>query len=152
MGVVVDAGQNLVWARGSQKAETRISINSACVTSREDMTLIPCIQALLFQKGVTMDVVQMVEDGLSVRQILAEALPDKALDLTGASLQQILYFISEGKPVIVLTGQTTADLIVGYDNINITFFDVLDGTYYKKGRNDTIEYLQEMGGYLFSCR
>ena len=99
-----------------------------------------------------MDVVQMVEDGLSVRQILAEALPDKALDLTGASLQQILYFISEGNPVIVLTGQTTADLIVGYDNINITFFDVLDGTYYKKGRNDTIEYLQELGGYLFSCR
>ena len=152
MGVVVDAGQNLVWARGSQKAETRISINSACVTSREDMTLIPCIQALLFQKGVTMDVVQMVEDGLSVRQILAEALPDKALDLTGASLQQILYFISEGNPVIVLTGQTTADLIVCYDNINITFFDVLDGTYYKKGRNDTIEYLQGLGGYLFSCR
>lgn len=152
MGVVVDAGQNLVWARGSQKAETRISINSACVTNREDMTLIPCIQALLFQKGITMDVAQMLEDGMSVRQILAEALPDKSLDLTGASLQQILYFISEGNPVIVLTGQTTADLIVGYDNINITFFDVLDGTYYKKGRNDTMEYLQEMGGYLFSCR
>ena len=152
MGVVVDAGQNLVWARGSQKSETRISINGACVTSREDMTLIPCIQALFFQEGVTMDVGRMMESGMSVRQILAEALPDKALDLSGASLQQILYYISEGSPVIVLTGETTADLIVGYDNINITFFDVLNGTYYKKGRNDTMEYLEDMGGYLFSCR
>ncbi len=152
MGVVVDAGQNLVWARGSQKNETRISINSACVTNREDMTLIPCIQALLFQKGVTMDVGQMLEDGMSVREILGEALPDKALDLSGATLQQILYFISEGNPVIVLTGETTADLMVGYDNINITFFDVLDGTYYKMGRNDTMQYLEDMGGYLFSCR
>ena len=152
MGVVVDAGQNLVWARGSQKSETRISINSACVTSREDMTLIPCIQALLFQEGVTIDVGQMLDNGMSVREILQEALPDKALDLSGATLQQVLYFISEGNPVIVLTGETTADLMVGYDNINITFFDVLDGTYYKMGRNDTMEYLEKMGGYLFSCR
>ena len=103
MGVVVDAGQNLVWARGSQKSETRITINGACVTTREDMTLIPCIQALLFQEGVTMDVAKMLEEGMSVREILAQALPEKALDLSGASLQQILYFISEGSPVIVLT-------------------------------------------------
>ena len=152
MGTVVDAGQNLVWARGSQKSETRITVNSACVTSQADMTLVPCIQALLFQEGITMDVAGMLDSGMSVREILSEALPDKALDLSGASLQQILYFISEGNPVIVLTGETTADLMVGYDNINITFFDVLDGTYYKKGRNDTAEYLEDMGGYLFSCR
>ncbi len=152
MGTVVDAGQNLVWARGSQKAETRITINSACVTDRQDMTLIPCIQALLFQEGVTLDVGKMLEEGKSVREILKEALPEKYLDLSGATLQQILYYISEGNPVIVLTGETTADLMVGYDNINITFFNVLDGNYYKMGRNDTAAYLEEMGGYLFSCR
>lgn len=152
VGSVVDAGQNLVWARGNQKAETRIKVNSACVTTREDMTLVPCIQALLLQQGITQDVSRMVEDGMTVREILNEVLPGKALDLSGCTLQQALYFISEGHPVIVLTGETTADLMVGYDNYNITFYHVPDGTYYKKGRNDTMEYLEDMGGYLFSYR
>lgn len=152
MGTVVDAGQNQVWARGVQRAEARITINSACVTTHQDMTLVPCIQAILFQQGITLDATQMIEEGMSVRDILDEALPGKALDLSGCTLQQVLYFISAGHPVIVLTGETTADLMVGYDNYNITFYNVLDGTYYKKGRNDTAEYLERTGGYLFSYR
>ncbi len=152
MGIVVDAGQNLVWARGAQSNQARISVNSACVTDREDMTLVPCIQALLFQQGVTADVSQMLSQGMSVREILNEALSGKAVDLTGCTLQQVLYFISEGNPVIVLTGETTAELMVGYDNYNITFYNPLDGTYYLMGRGDTAEYLEENGGYLFSSR
>lgn len=150
VGLVVDAGQNVIWARGNQKAEARITVNSACVTDQPDMTLVPCIQALLFQQGVTADIPQMLQDGFSVREILDEALPGKALDLTGCTLQQTLYFISQGHPVILLTGETTADLMVGYDNFNITFYNVLDGTYYKMGRNDTAAYLAEQGGYMFS--
>ena len=145
VGLVVDAGQNVIWARGNQKAEARITVND-----RADMTLVPCIQALLLQQGVTADVSRMLQDGLSVREILDEALPGKALDLTGCTLQQTLYFISQGHPVILLTGETTADLMVGYDNYNITFYNVLDGTYYKMGRNDTAAYLAKQGGYLFS--
>ena len=152
MGIVVDAGQNLVWARGAQSAQARITVNSACVTDNAGMTLVPCIQALLFQQGVTADVSQMLSQGMSVREILNEALPGKALDLTGCTLQQVLYFISEGNPVIVLTGETTADLMVGYDNYNITFYNPLDGTYYLMGRGDTADYLEENGGYLFSSR
>lgn len=152
VGTVVDAGQNLVWARGNQRAEMRITVNGACVTTREDMTLVPCIQAILFQQGITLDVPKLLEEDKSVRDILNEALPGKALDLTGCSLQQVLYYISQGHPVIVLTGETTADLMVGYDNYNITFYDPLDGTYYKKGRNDTAAYLEETGGYMFSYR
>ncbi|MCI8402758.1 MAG: hypothetical protein HFI38_11840 [Lachnospiraceae bacterium] len=152
VGIVVDSGQNVVWARGNQKAEARITVNSACVTDREDLTLVPCIQALLFQQGIAVDVTEMLNRGSSVWEILEEALPGRALDLTGCTLQQALYFISQGHPVILLTGETTAELMVGYDNYNITFYNVTDGSYYKVGRNDTAAHLEEMGGYLFSYR
>jgi len=152
VGMVVDARQNQVWARGSQKPEAHIKVNAACITDRADMTLVPCIQALLFRQGVTRDVSQMVRDGMTVREILEDALPGRALDLTGCTLQQVLYYMSLGNPVIVLTGETTADLMVGYDNYNITFYDPLSGTTFKKGRNDTAAYLEEAGGYMFSCR
>ena len=94
----------------------------------------------------------MLDEGRSVRDILEEALPGRALDLSGCTLQQALYYISNGHPVILLTGETTADLLVGYDNYNITFYNVLDGTYYKMGRNDTAEYIRSAGGHLFSYR
>lgn len=152
VGNVVDAGQNLVWARGVMKTETRITVANGCVTEDPNRTLAPCIQALLLQQGIMLDVDEMLDQGRSVREILSEALPGKALDLSGCTLQQILYYISKGHPVILLTGETTADLLVGYDNYNITLYNVMDGTYYKMGRNDTADYLERMGGHLFSYR
>ncbi len=152
MGIVVDAGQNLIWARGVQSDEKRITVSSDCVTDDAGMTLVPCVQALLEQQAVSLDVEEMLESGASIYDILEESLGSRALDLSGCTLQQLLYYISLGHPVIVLTGDTTADLIVGYDNYNVTFYNPLDGTYYKKGRNDTADYLEEMGEYLFSCR
>lgn len=152
VGTVVDAGQNQVWVRGVMKTETRITVAAGCTTERADRTLAPCIQALLFQQGITAEVDRMLDEGRSVRDILEEALPGRALDLSGCTLQQALYYISNGHPVILLTGETTADLLVGYDNYNITFYNVLDGTYYKMGRNDTAEYIRSAGGHLFSYR
>lgn len=152
VGTVVDAGQNQVWARGLLKSETRITINENCMTERADRTLAACIQAILLQQGVTLDVEQLLNEGATVREILSQALPGKALDLTGCTLQQALYYISNGHPVILLTGENTAELLVGYDNYNVTFYSVLDGSYYKMGRNDTAEYVESMGGYLFSYR
>lgn len=152
VGTVVDAGQNQVWARGVMKAETRITVANGCTTEQADRTLAPCIQALLLQQGIMLDVDQMLREGMSVREILGEALPGKALDLSDCTLQQVLYYISKGHPVILLTGEATADLLVGYDNYNITFYNVVEGTYYKMGRNDTAEHIADMGGHLFSYR
>lgn len=152
VGLVLDAGQNLIWVRGSQAQEARISVDSSCVTERADRTLAACIQAILSVKGVSADVNAMVERGMSVREILEETIPGQMLDLGGCSLQQVLYYISNQRPVLLLTGETTAELLVGYDNYNITFYNVLDGTYSKMGRNDTAAYIEEMGAYLFSCR
>lgn len=152
VGQVLDAGQNLIWARGSQAQEARITVDSSCVADRADQTLAACIEAILSVKGVSADVSAMLEQGMSVREILNETIPGEMLDLTGCSLQEVLYYISSKKPVLLLTGETTADLLVGYDNYNITFYNVLDGTYSKKGRNDTAEYIEQMGSYLFSYR
>lgn len=152
VGLVLDARQNLIWVRGSQAQEARVTVDGSCVTDRADRTLAACIEAILAVKGVRADAAAMVESGMSVREILEETIPGEMLDLTGCSLQEILYFISNGRPVLLLTGKFTAELLVGYDNYNITFYNVLDGTYSKMGRNDTAAYIEKMGSYLFTCR
>jgi hypothetical protein len=148
----MDAGQNLVWVRGSQSQEARITIDNSCIREQEEETLEAAIQALLSVKGVKAEVGTMINQGMTVREILEETIPGEMLDISGCSLTEILYFISNKNPVILLTGETTADLIVGYDNYNMIFYNLMDGTYYKMGRNDTAEYIEQMGSYLFTCR
>jgi hypothetical protein len=152
VGLVMDAGQNLVWVRGSQSQEARITIDNSCIREQEEETLEAAIQALLSGKGVKAEVGTMINQGMTVREILEETIPGEMLDISGCSLTEILYFISNKNPVILLTGETTADLIVGYDNYNMIFYNLMDGTYYKMGRNDTAEYIEQMGSYLFTCR
>ena len=47
----------------------------------------------------------------------------KRMDLTGCSLNQILYIINKGRPVIAMTDASHAILLVGYTTDDVTYID-----------------------------
>ena len=72
------------------------------------------------------------------------------LDLTGASLTQVLYYVNLGNPVYAYTGDDTAVLIVGYDAANIIYFDPMTNTNSKMGLSDAQEYFETYGNVFVS--
>ncbi len=68
-----------------------------------------------------------------------------ALDARGCSLQQVLYFVDKGLPVIGYTGEERWVMIYGFDQYNITIFDPFTGSTYKSGLNDSTEYFRTLG-------
>ena len=47
----------------------------------------------------------------------------KKVDLTGCSLEQVLYIINKGLPVIAMTDANHAILLTGYSMTDITYID-----------------------------
>ena len=70
------------------------------------------------------------------------------LDLTGCSLDQVLYEVSCGRPVLARTPEGGTALIVGYNTYNTRLYDFATGEHYWYGINDSTA-LFAGGGNVF---
>lgn len=122
MGVVVDGKQNYVWVRGDKSSSIEL-----------DMAKLP---PAIFSGN--MDV-----------EYLKEATGKNVVDLSKCTLDEVLYFVSHGKPVIALTitGPVT---IVGYDEFNTYLVDPNGTEWYYAGINDSTAMFEAAGNIFIS--
>ena len=101
-GVVLNRAQQYVWERGNMK--TQITLN-------------------------TTDIPEIIRTASLDVQNLQNGLGDsaKVIDLTGCSLENVLYEVSAQRAVIARTGSDSSDVIVGYDQYNTYLLDPSKG-------------------------
>lgn len=66
------------------------------------------------------------------------------IDAKGCTLNQILYFIDKGYPVIAYTGNDGYVLLSGYDQYNVTIYDPVLKQSQKMGLNDAAAYFESL--------
>jgi len=115
MGLVADSNQNILWNRVNR---------SPSRTIKEPQ---PVADRILKQ--------------LETRESTGGVM---ALDARGCSLNQVLYFIDHGCPVIAYTGEGSYSLINGYDQYNIVIYDPNTGESSKMGLNDAANYFNSL--------
>lgn len=81
---------------------------------------------------------------------LQEAVDEgiEVLDLSGCTLSQVLYQVSQGRAVAAIDADGDVQLIVGYDRYNTRWVDYETGDHYYVGMNDSTESFEE-GGNVF---
>lgn len=67
------------------------------------------------------------------------------LDARGCSLNQVLYFLGKGHPVLAYREGGTYCFLMGYDQYNVTLFYPETGESEKMGLNDAGEYFSMLG-------
>ena len=88
-------------------------------------------------KGISLDVQGLLAQGETPRQILEETFStEKVMDLTGCTVEQVLYFVSLGTPVLAMVDQE-AVLIVGYDEHNTILYDPAVNSTRRMGLQDS---------------
>ena len=109
-------------------------------------SLAVCLDTILKFEGVSRRTEYLLEQGNSVTSILEASLKDvQVLNLKGCSLDAILYYVNMDIPVLATLQDGNAVLIVGFNELNIVVMDPLTGTVYKKGMNDSTQWLEENG-------
>lgn len=127
-GVVVSAtSQACVWERGNRDLQYTIEDISEFGLEDGEGSLDACIRKVLEMEGVHVDVKKEREEGKSAVEILSEQSAKETLDLTGCTVEEVLYIISKGNPVIALKDSSSAVLFVGYDTKNVTYLDPATG-------------------------
>lgn len=124
-GVVLNRAQQYVWERGNMK--TRITLN-------------------------TSDIPEIIRTGSWDKEALQEGLGDSGtiIDLSGCSLENVLYEISAQRAVIAKTGENSSVVIVGYDEYNTYLLNPSTGEVSPYGMNDSTALFQKAGNIFLS--
>ncbi len=150
-GVVLDEGGYYVWTKGNRNLRNQImAIQGETVTEDKD-SLAVCLDTMLAYEGVVRNSEYMLNKGETVVDILKDSLPDvQVLDLTGCTLEAVLYYVNQDIPVLVMLNDGSAVLLVGFNEKNTVVMnpqstDAEGGTVYKVGMNDSREWFEQNG-------
>ncbi len=150
MGLVVDNTPRYVWKRGRKSYQNAISVTYGSSDS-ESNSQAKALSAMLVHEGENVQVHTLLEGGQTPISILSSTLKDyHILDLTGATLDQVLYYVSLGNPVYAYSGEDSALLIVGYDAANIIVYNPDNMSTSKMGMQDATDYFAGLGNVFVS--
>ena len=125
LGVVLSAGQQYIWERGNKKTSAMLNLE---------------------------DIPDIMKNGTLELDVLRQELSGsgRILDLTGCTLDSVLYEISAGRPVLARTGEGTASLIVGYDEYNTWLLRPETGEVYACGMQDSTALFEKAGNVFIT--
>ena len=124
-GVVLNRTQQYVWERGNKKTKMQIDT-----------------------EGIPEIVLQGTYDIKTLKKSLKKT--GTVIDLSGCSLDSVLYEISAQRPVIAKTGADTSVVIVGYDEYNTWLYDPVKKETYPYGMNDSTDLFQKAGNVFIT--
>lgn len=125
MGVVLNRNQQYVWERGNKKTKIQLNID---------------------------DVPKVMKEGVWKAQKIQKELEGEGtvIDLSGCTLDSVLYEVSAQRPVVAKTGKKTSVVIVGYDEYNTYLYDPNKKEVYPYGMNDSTALFEKAGNIFIS--
>lgn len=152
MGVVTDQNGMVVWKRGGRKTRSVLKLANGTEPLETSDSLEACIRTLLEEEGIYTDVRSSLDAGKGLFAILQENSMKQIENLTGCNLSALLYYISLGDYVLVMTEADNARIIAGYDAQNIYELDPQSGQVTKIGQKDAAETYAASGNVFFVLR
>ena len=149
LGVVVDADLDYIFKRARSTSKSTISnliVNDADTGAS---SFVKAISMVLMRENVGIGVSDLITSGQTPMQIMQSALKEyTVLELENCTIDDVLYFMDQGTPVVARTGVDKAVLLVGYTANNVSYYDPVS----KQNRTlsyEDIEKLLEAGGNYF---
>ena len=125
LGVVLNRSQQYVWERGNKKEQVMLNLD---------------------------DIPEIVKKGTMDKAALEEEIGEDntILDLTGCTLDSVLYEVSAGRPVLARTGENSTVVITGYDAYNTWLLDQKSKEPYAYGMEESEELFEKAGNVFIT--
>lgn len=120
-GVVYDNQDVAVWKRYRQTSASVGGVQDLLRAS--DDSFAGSLDILLRFCGIDADSSEYLAQGKDALEIIELNQGLTAMNLQGATLSMVLYYVNVGIPVIGRYGSGSYVLITGYDSKNVTFYD-----------------------------
>ena len=123
VGTVVNEEGKIIWERGvkstnySLKEPKLIPLKTSGLTKRQD-----AVRVMADYMGVSIDALTLTEEQ-SIKQFFETTTGKRIISLTGSTLDEVLYFVYKGTPVIAMKNEKEAVVIIGYTSSNVILYE-----------------------------
>ena len=150
-GVVTNDRGITVWLKGNRVSRNQImAIKEESVTDQKN-SLTVCLDNILRHAGITRNTEYDLAQGKTAIQILEENMTGvQVLDLSGCTLDAVLYYVNQDIPVLAILEDGEAVLVTGFNEFNVVIMEPSTGKLYKKGMNDATTWFAENGNHFIS--
>lgn len=150
-GTVLNDTGYYVWYRANRSLRNQIMNLSFDNIVNDGKNELPyCLDRMLEYEGVVRNSEYLLNQGETVLSIMEGAYENKnVLDLTGCSLNSILYYINRDIPVLAMTGGDKTYLIIGYNQLAVVVLDPNKG-WYKMGMNEAEKLFDATGNQFIT--
>jgi hypothetical protein len=151
IGVVLDSDNRLVWEKGVKSTQHTITDMATLSWSPATGNSVENgLDLMLTYQGLRLNKTKLSLNNRSAYDVLLENSRYTPIRLTGITLDDALYYVSENRPVLAVKGDQKAVLIYGYDTFNIMTIDPSTGYKSKMGIQDSTNMFKEAGNVFLS--
>ncbi len=149
MGVVVSSDHQVVWERSGSFLQNSIGGMEMQREEEGVSNLAACAYMVLKLNHVSVDARKLSAKKKPIYDMLAEYLRCP-VNLKGCTLEQVLYFVSNNKPVIAMTSDNKGVVISGYSTTQLTLYNPETGRQATVSRSEYETVFKNAGNRFIS--
>ena len=151
-GTVLNGYGDYVWIKANRNVSNQIIKITATMQDENNSSLAVCLDTMLLAEGISRNSQYLLDQGATALSVLQDNMPEdcEILDLSGCSLDAVLYYVNRDIPVMAILNDRSAVLIIGFNELNTVIMDPTTGTIYKKGINDSTDWFNSNGNQFIT--
>jgi hypothetical protein len=141
----------IVWKKEASSVKNQIMAIELEEASAQKSSKNVCLDIVLRQMGNPIETADLLVENKTCQEILALAPEEyQWMDITGCSLESMLYYIDRDIPVMVLYDTGEAILITGFNQFNIVVMDPVARKLGYMSRSDAKAMLESTNNQVFT--
>ena len=145
-GTVTEENGKIIWKQEKRAAKNQIMAIKEPEKCEAGGSIAVCLDTMFAFEGYVRNSAQLLSQRKTVLEILSENMEGyRVLDMTGCSLESMLYYVNKDIPVLVLLEDGEAVLVTGFNDRQIVIMEPVSGKLYKKTITDSAKWFEENG-------
>lgn len=150
VGTVIDSSGRILWQRGTKPARAEISGIRPVYSGAGLDSIQACLQMIFELKRIDVNVREFNRSESSIVEWMRSNMKSVPVLLRGVTLEEALYMVGKGNPLLAMKGQNSSVLVTAYDSTSITVVDPAAGRTSKLSVKEAEELFTQAGAYYIS--
>lgn len=149
-GNVIDNQEKTLWQCAFDDYAIVAGMDKVTKVSGDNKSLAGCLSMIASVNGKNILPMEINASSKSLEELMQDCSGHQTLNLTGCALDDVLYYISQGSPVLAKYSSKRYVVVMSYNSTKIRYLDPVTGISTATGREEFTNTLKKAGNVFYS--
>lgn len=149
-GNVIDSNERTLWQCAFDDYAIVAGMDRVIKVSGDGESLAGCLSMIASVNGKNISANEISTGSKKVSELMEQCSGHQTLNLTGCALDDVLYYISQGSPILAKYSGGRYVVVMSYNSTKIRYLNPVTGQSTVAGRQEFTETLKKAGNVFYS--